>query len=167
LAELRAADIRQRYTRLHPERDTPAQAPAIAAKLFARFAHRETQEMARLQQVLDLVTMDGCQVNALVGYFGETRDTPCGHCTWCRTHRPAVLPAPAPVPPLPAGLDTEAFAALRTAHLAALGHARQAARFLCGLSSPALSRAKLTRHALFGAWEMYPFADVLAWCAAD
>ncbi len=167
LAELRAADIRQRYTRLHPERDTPAQAPAIAAKLFARFAHRETQEMARLQQVLDLVTMDNCQVNALVGYFGETRDTPCGHCTWCRTHRPAVLPAPAPVPPLPAGLDTEAFAALRAVHPAALGHARQAARFLCGLSSPALSRAKLTRHALFGAWETTPFVDVLAWCGSN
>lgn len=167
LAELRAADIRQRYTRLHPERDTPDQASAIAAKLFARFAHRETQEMARLQQVLDLVTMDGCQVNALVGYFGETRDKPCGHCTWCRTHRAAVLPAPAPVPPLPADLDTDAFSALRAAHPAALGHARQAARFLCGLSSPALSRAKLTRHALFGAWETYPFADVLAWCAVD
>ncbi len=95
LIELRAADIRQRYTRLHPQRDTPAKADALAAKLFARFAHRETQEMARLQQVLGLVTMDSCQVNALVGYFGEQRDTPCGHCTWCRTHRAAVLPPPA------------------------------------------------------------------------
>ena len=166
LVELRAADIRQRYTRLHPARDTPAQADALAARLFARFAHRETQEMARLQQVLNLVTMNGCQVNALVGYFGETRDGDCGHCTWCRTHRPAVLPAPADVLPLPAGLDTETFHALRAAHPEALGHARQAARFLCGLSSPALSRAKLTRHAQFGIWETYPFADVLAWCAA-
>ncbi len=167
LVELRAADIRQRYTRLHPERDTPAQAAALAAKLFARFAHREIQEMARLQQVLGLVTLDNCQVNALVGYFGEQRDAPCGHCTWCRTCRAAVLPAPAAAPPLPAELDTDAFRSLRAAHPAALGHARQAARFLCGLSSPALSRAKLTRHALFGTWETYPFADVLAWCAAD
>ncbi len=167
LVELRAADIRQRYTRLDPDRDTPAQGAKIAAKLYARFAHRETQEMARLQQVLDLVTMDNCQVNALVGYFGEIRDSPCGHCTWCRTHRAAVLPAPASVPPLPGGLDIEAFSSLRTAHPDALGHARQAARFLCGLSSPALSRAKLTRHALFGIWETYPFADVLAWCATD
>ncbi len=166
LVELRAADIRQRYTRLHPDRDTPAKAAAIAAKLHARFAHRETQEMARLQQVLELVTRDGCQVNALVGYFGEQRSAPCGHCTWCRTHRPAVLPAPAPVVPLPADLDTDAFAALRAAHPKALGHARQAARFLCGLSSPALSRAKLTKHTLFGTWETYPFADVLAWCAS-
>ena len=42
---------------------------------------------------------------------------------------------------------------------------RQAARFLCGLTSPALTRAKVTRHAIFGALEDRPFRDVLAWCA--
>jgi ATP-dependent DNA helicase RecQ len=46
-----------------------------------------------------------------------------------------------------------------------LGHPRQAARFLCGLSSPALTKAKLTRHGLFGVFEERRFADVLAWCA--
>jgi ATP-dependent DNA helicase RecQ len=45
-----------------------------------------------------------------------------------------------------------------------LGPARPAARFLCGLSSPALTRAKLTRHPLFGALAERRFPDVLAWC---
>ena len=51
-------------------------------------------------------------------------------------------------------------------HPAALGEARPAARFLCGLGSPALMRAKLTKHPLFGKLETVRFGDVLAWCAA-
>jgi ATP-dependent DNA helicase RecQ len=44
-----------------------------------------------------------------------------------------------------------------------LGHPRQAARFLCGLSSPRLTKDKLTRHELFGVFDGRRFADVLAW----
>jgi ATP-dependent DNA helicase RecQ len=39
--------------------------------------------------------------------------------------------------------------------------ARERARFLCGLSSPGLVRARLTRHASYGVCAMVPFADVL------
>jgi ATP-dependent DNA helicase RecQ len=48
-----------------------------------------------------------------------------------------------------------------------LGEARQRARFLCGLSSPAVGRARLGRHALFGALEDRRFTEVLAWCEAE
>jgi ATP-dependent DNA helicase RecQ len=104
-------------------------------------------------------------VNFLVSYFGELRQEPCGHCTWCLTGRAQKLPPARELPPLPGGLDTAAFHTLRTGHRYALGHPRQAARFLCGLSSPALTKAKLTRHGLFGVFEEHRFADVLAWCA--
>jgi ATP-dependent DNA helicase RecQ len=40
---------------------------------------------------------------------------------------------------------------------------RPCARFLCGLTSPATSRAKLTRDPLFGVLAERRFADVLAW----
>jgi ATP-dependent DNA helicase RecQ len=63
----------------------------------------------------------------------------------------------------PITLDTAALSALRSEHTAALGHPRQLARFLCGLSSPAASRAKLPKHALFGCLAERPFASVLAW----
>ena len=46
----------------------------------------------------------------------------------------------------------------------ALADPRQAARFLCGLTSPSLTKHKLTRHSLFGIFENRRFADVLAWC---
>jgi ATP-dependent DNA helicase RecQ len=47
---------------------------------------------------------------------------------------------------------------------AALGASRQSARFLCGLTSPALTANKLTRHPLFGTLQSYNFAQVFAWC---
>ena len=65
---LKVADVRQRYTRGRETED----ADALAFDLSARFLRREQAEVARLKRVLDLVTHDGCQTNALVGYFGET-----------------------------------------------------------------------------------------------
>ena len=44
---------------------------------------------------------------------------------------------------------------------AALGTPRQLARFLCGMSSPASTRARLNRHQAFGLLSDLPFADVL------
>ncbi|MCW3098585.1 MAG: ATP-dependent helicase, RecQ family [Chthonomonadaceae bacterium] len=157
LVELRASDIRQRYTRLQPE----AEIEALVAALMERFLHREGQEIARIGQVLELVEHDGCQTNALVGYFGENRPEPCGHCTFCVTGKPQRLPAPDANPPLPAAWDADAFAQLRAAHPDALSETRQSARFLCGLSSPALTRARLARHPLFGSLETRRFQEVL------
>jgi ATP-dependent DNA helicase RecQ len=57
------------------------------------------------------------------------------------------------------------LAALRAEHAFALGQPRQLARFLCGLSSPATVRTKLTRHELYGALAAHRFAEVLALCA--
>jgi hypothetical protein len=54
---------------------------------------------------------------------------------------------------------------LRGKHPKALAEPRQIARLLCGLSSPAISAAKLGRNELFGALEERRFADVLEWCS--
>ncbi len=79
MIEVKAGDVRTPYTRS----PGPHDADAIAADLISRFEKREGQEIARLKQVVDLIEFEGCQVNALVGYFGEDRSEPCGHCTWC------------------------------------------------------------------------------------
>jgi ATP-dependent DNA helicase RecQ len=160
LAEVRAGDIRQHYYRLREREDHAA----LLAELTERFARREAQEVARVSQILTLAAHDGCQVNALVGYFGEQRTEPCGHCSYCRTGRAVTLPAPRREDPLPAGLDVAVLRALRAEHPAALGHPRQCARFLCGLTSPALTKARLTRHDLFAVFEDRRFGEVLAWC---
>jgi ATP-dependent DNA helicase RecQ len=45
---------------------------------------------------------------------------------------------------------------------AALNSPRQLARFLCGMASPAATRARLTRNDAFALFADLPFADVLA-----
>jgi ATP-dependent DNA helicase RecQ len=55
---------------------------------------------------------------------------------------------------------------LRAGNPDALETPRQAARFLAGITSPAGTRAKLTRHPLFGALNDRRFLDILAWCEA-
>jgi ATP-dependent DNA helicase RecQ len=154
LVELKAADVRQRYTLLAQ----PDSLDGLRDGLALRFDRREYAETERLQRVLSLVTHDGCQVNSLVGYFGEEREEPCGHCTYCLSGRAQRLPAASPPPPV---VDERALGELRAAHPEALGSARQCARFLCGLTSPATTRAKLARHPLFGALADRRFLDVL------
>jgi ATP-dependent DNA helicase RecQ len=158
--ELQVADARQRYTRLAERVD----AEALVAELGARFRRREAAEVSRVEQVIGLVTHEGCQTNYLLGYFGERRGEPCGHCGFCETGVANVMPPPLPAPPIERVLEVPAFEALVAAQPQALGEPRQQARFLCGLSSPALSRARLGRHALFGALEGRRFGEVLAWC---
>jgi len=159
LVDLQPAELRQRYTlRARPE----SEADHIDS-LLERFARREQAETARIGDVLSLVTHDGCQVRALVGYFGETRTVPCGHCSHCLTGRQQ-LPEPEPRPPIDSSVSADAVASLRGRHPDALGTPRQQARFLSGITSPAASRVKLSRDPLFGSLAERPFADVLAWC---
>jgi ATP-dependent DNA helicase RecQ len=162
LVELQPAELRQRYTLIAP----PDSEDELLERLLERFARRERAETERIQNVLALVTHAGCQVRSLVGYFGETRAERCGHCTYCLAGCPRQLPQPEPKPPIDTVIDTQAFAALRGGHPDALGAPRQQARFLSGITSPATSRAKLTRDPLFGSLAERRFADVLAWCEA-
>jgi ATP-dependent DNA helicase RecQ len=157
LIELRVSDARLRYTR---QRDVPDPA-GLVAELLRRFEAREAQEIARLRQVVDLVTHDGCQWNALVAHFGQERGEPCGHCGHCLTGRPELFPPVAAQPPLTLpDLDE-----LVASHAEALASPRQRARFLCGLTSPRLTAARLSRHPLFGSLAGRAFAEVLAACA--
>jgi len=164
LIELRAADARQRYTVVGGR---PGSRDGLLDRLVERFQRREAAETDRIERVVSLVTHHGCQVNDLVGWFGEARDEPCGHCSFCLTGAAQTLPEPEALPALDAVVDRNALDVLAAAHPEALGAARQRARFLCGITSPAASRARLARDELFGAAASYRFADVLAWCVLE
>jgi len=160
LAEIQVADVRHQYSIIR----RPDDVSELTSILWKRFQQREKQEVCRVAQVVDLVLRDGCQTNALVGYFGETRHNPCGHCTWCRTGTAQQLPESPTLPPLEAELNPSVFVSMRREYSDALADPRQAARFLCGITSPAFTKHKLTRHSLFGIFEDRRFAEVLAWC---
>ena len=159
LVVLAVADVRHRY-QLTARPDDPA---ALAMALHERFALHERREIERVHQVLALVEVAGCQTNHLVAHFGERRDQPCGHCTFCRTQRATTLPPARPPPQFDRVVDDAVLRALVIKHPRSLQQPRQQARFLCGLTSPATTKDKLSKQALFGALSWVRFPDVLAW----
>jgi ATP-dependent DNA helicase RecQ len=166
LIELRASDARLRFSRAAATASNSLDVDELLTTLAQRFEHREEQEIARLNHVLRLVETPDCQTAALVGYFGETLAAQCGHCGACTAPDVSrVLPSTPALEPIDIHVKHAALAALADAHPAALGEPRQQARFLCGLTSPALTTARLSRHTLFGVLDGYPFAAVLAWCS--
>ncbi len=162
LIELQPAELRQRYT----VTSRPDSEDDLVERLLERFARRERSETERIQNVLSLVTHDGCQVQALVGYFGETRAEPCGHCSHCLNGAAQQLPESEPRPPIGQIVEATTLSDLRSNNPDSLGTARQVARFLAGITSPATTSAKLTRHPLFGTLTERRFRDILAWCEA-
>ena len=162
LLELKVSRVRHRFSRLRTDEDSET----LVSGLARRFAVREEGEISRLSRVLALIEHEGCQVNALAAYFGETRPAPCGHCTFCRSGRPSKIPSATgtPVESAFSKLRPE-FEEMRREHPEALGEPRQGARFFCGISSPATTRARLSRHPLFGRLGACRFADVLARCS--
>jgi ATP-dependent DNA helicase RecQ len=152
--ELRVAGVRQGFRVVR----VPDDLAATWSELRRRFATREGSDIARVRRMAEWVGGAGCLVRRLLAYFGEDLGADCGHCGGCDGDAPARLVRPPVACEWPGG----ELAELCAAQTRALGAPRQVARFLCGLSSPAISAAKLTRHPLYGALAEVPFAQVLA-----
>lgn len=156
LLELKVEGVRHRFRRLR----SPSDLAALADSLYQRTLKREARELARLRQVLDLVRHAGCQVGALGAHFGDPLDKPCGHCSWCLAGGVAAkLPERSP-PAIDEATWREAAAFWR-ANRQTVPDARALARFLCGVTSPKLSRARLGSHKLFAALSHVPFVQVM------
>ena len=158
--EVKPSGLRQAYRRLR--RPAGEELAALHSELAARFETRERNDLARLRQVVEFAEGAGCLTRRLVGYFGESLPGDCGHCARCAGEPAAPLalsaarPASATIRERLAGIGE-----LAADHPRALGSPRQQARFACGLASPRTTRARLTKHRLFGCLTGVPFADVL------
>lgn len=160
--EVKVEGVRNRFRRLR----LPSDLNAVAQVLHARTLDREGRELARLHQVLELATHDGCQVAHLCAHFGEVLPAPCGHCTWCLSnHSPLRLP-PRPTVAIDDAIWPQAVL-LRRAQPDPLADPRALTRFLCGLTSPRLTRRRLTAHQLFGVLAHVPFSAVLQRAMCD
>ena len=132
----------------------------LATWLYGLFTAREKKDLARLDGIMEFASSPGCLTRRLVAYFGEVMEQDCGHCGRCA----GVVASPPPRSEqweiAIAGIS--AIQTLRAEGHAALRSKRALARFLCGITSPAVSRDRLTRHDAFGMLESVPFAEVLA-----
>jgi ATP-dependent DNA helicase RecQ len=135
----------------------------LASEFQDFFAQREQQDISRLNKVVEFATEESCRGSAILEYFGESPGGDCGQCDVCSGSE-AVGELPGSVPGEITADQIKAVHDLAAERHASLNSPRQIARFLCGLRSPATSRARLTRHDCFGLLEHLPFREVLA-CA--
>lgn len=137
----------------------PSNPAELIQTLADRFLRREQHDLACVRKVVSLAEHTGCLTSHLLEHFGETRQA-CGHCSRCAGTPGQPLPAPSHRPV--GKSDLEAIRSIQTEGHAPLKSPRQLARFLCGISSPATTRAKLRKHPEFGRLDSVPFAEVLS-----
>ncbi len=154
--EVQVADLVHGYRWLQRIDETKK---TLADKLHELLVRRERSEVGRLDDVFRLAAADSCQSLTLSSHFGETVSEPCGRCTACLGQGHHVIPQPESR--LIGSAAQRAIEQLAAQHPDRFTSARDRARFLCGLSSPAFVRARLTRDPNFGVCQCVPFADVL------
>ncbi len=132
----------------------------LTKRLMELFENRERSEINRLRLVIDHCESAECLAGRILSYFGDAH-LKCGHCSVCTGENPGKeLPSQPPRNITPE--QVEVIQALNAKNHRALKQPRQLARFLCGLSSPAATRAKLSQNDDFGMLEEVPFLEVLA-----
>ncbi|MDF7808952.1 RecQ family ATP-dependent DNA helicase [Pontiellaceae bacterium B12219] len=155
LITLQMSGYRQRFKRLQPDVDRAE----CCRKLSELFLRHEELEIARIDAMVAYTAEATCLTNRLLDYFGEPI-APCGHCGICKGEVPATMPDRI-APPLDPSI-LPAIAELAMKHPEALGQPRQQARFLLGLTSPAISAKRgLRGNPLFGSSTQQPFKNLL------
>ena len=151
---LQASGIRQGY-RL---RRIPEDMPAFCESLSKRFLKREKNDITRIHGILKYAEHESCLTGYLIDYFGETLEE-CGHCSRCEGD--SARPLPKVKHRALDGSHIKKLSQLRTEKHEALTTPRQITRFLCGIASPATTKAKLRKHPMFGVFETLPFNKVM------
>lgn len=160
--ELTASSLRQTYRNTGKVQNTQ-DLKQVLATLNVLFSQREARDIMRIHTILDYANKTTCLSQQLIEYFGEDA-LACGICSHCRAHSHGATMAQ--VSPLRVAAvsaeDRELIAQLRMENHPELTHARQLARFLCGLPSPATARSKIRQHRAFGALSHLGFQQILS-----
>lgn len=160
--ELAVANLRQSYKR-GAASTTVEESESLCAILGDLFAEREARDIQRIDQVLAYANNPECLSLQIVQYFGEQSEQRCGICSHCKSHckSASIIPV-APVAQAPISNTQRALIQqVGDEQHPALQQTRQLARFLCGLPSPATTRAGLKKHQAFGALADTSFRTLL------
>ena len=155
LLEVRAEGVRNRFSILR----RPDDLNRLTDVLFQNALELERREVERIGQVIELGSHDGCQVAHLAAHFGEKLPRPCGHCAWCLNGHQSARLLPAELGTVDEGLWKQILDTWQGQE-EPIDDARALARFACGITSPRLTRTRLSRHPLFGCLANVRFEDV-------
>ncbi|MBF0106606.1 MAG: RecQ family ATP-dependent DNA helicase [Deltaproteobacteria bacterium] len=137
-------------------------AEQLAHRLYHLFKNKERHEIQRIHDMADFFENGSCLSGGLAKYFGEQLEKEkCGHCSFCKGGR-ATLPALRAQQPL-ALCDFDALTKEFVSQMQDSFSVLNLTKFLCGIYTPAFSRASIKGMHGYGALENYAFTDVKAW----
>ncbi|KAK6854151.1 hypothetical protein PG995_009244 [Apiospora arundinis] len=155
---LKAGGVEHRYRVLKQLPSKPAEYKKLVTELHVDMQSREEDALRHAQEVVDLVTGKKCFALTLAEHFGMSLPdgkTSCGHCTFCATKTPIVLP---PKPPV--HVDMGAIKKVLE-----VCDVRDDPRFLArvafGIKSPRVTKLKLQNNAVFGSLEDHDFQSLI------
>lgn len=133
----------------------------LSATLTGMFKKKEKTEINRIHKMLKFFESDSCLSVGLSNYFGETGIRNCGHCSVCKSGKVIIPPAQKkePLSSYPYKVTVREIVELMGDQL----NPTKTTKFLCGISTPLLSRHKVKQLSNFGLFEEYPFKEVKKW----
>lgn len=126
----------------------------IVEHIYDRIKDRERDDMARIQQVIDLLTASSCISRGLAKHFGDERSVPeggCGHCSFCQTRNPVQFSRDQKRD-RKGRIDSPRYQAVLAA-TPIRDDPLFLARIAFGIGSPRVTAEKLGKHAVFGSME--------------
>ncbi len=152
--ELQVSGLVHGYKKLKPISDIAE----WTSELHQYVVDREIGELARLNELFTLMASQKCKHGLLGEHFGQPLQEPCGTCSSCQGLSHDMLP-----PEYSQVGDSAITAVQRLAreNPQILCDIPSQAKFLCGMSSPKMTRARLSRDPMFGCCELVPFDVVL------
>ncbi|ETS78574.1 hypothetical protein PFICI_10636 [Pestalotiopsis fici W106-1] len=156
--ELNASGVVNRYRILDQLPSNDVEIDALTEELYADMQNREKDALNRMQQVVNLVTGRQCFAFALAEHFGmglPSGKNSCGHCTFCMTKQPVILPNKT-IPPVDFEGIKEVLAACDVRD-----DPRFLARVAFGIKSPRVTSLKLANNPVFGSLIEQPFDSLL------
>ncbi|MDD1780553.1 RecQ family ATP-dependent DNA helicase [Enterovibrio sp. ZSDZ35] len=135
---------------------------SLSQRVHQLFSNKESAEIKRVHAMLDLFETDTCLSHRLAQYFADSNaPVQCGHCSVCNG-RIAQLPKPQALPEVTEEQVRAWYQPFQDASRAIGMDAspETVTRFLCGISTPLMTRVKASKMQGFGKLANYPFDDV-------
>lgn len=126
----------------------------LASSLHTYFETSEKDAMARIYNVVDLITARACLTRGLARHFGDEKTVPiagCGHCSFCITRKPVSFDREQNRSRL-GRINEKKFRAILAA-TTVRDDPRFLARVAFGISSPRVTKEKLGKHEVFGSMD--------------
>ncbi|WP_394145430.1 RecQ family ATP-dependent DNA helicase [Vibrio atypicus] len=145
-------------TEVYQVHQAPSTLQSLTEQLSQLFSDKETSDVKRIHELLNFFESNQCLSHRLASYFGDHQAPEnCGHCSVCRG-KVAALPkitadsiTPSDIEHWLEQLDKKAGDTLSSA---------LKTKFLCGITTPTLTKLKARSLNGFGRLEAVPFATV-------